>query len=46
MTRDFLIEFENENDLLDAKSKLSKILCKDDGLPLFKELDVRENLFL
>ena len=42
MTRDFLIEFENENDLLDAKSKLSKILCKDDGLPLFKELDVRE----
>jgi hypothetical protein len=43
MTRDFLIEFANGKDALEAEQKLSKIYVKNDGLPLFADIDNRGN---
>jgi hypothetical protein len=42
MTRDFLLEFDNYQDLSNAKSLLSKVESQD-GEKIFKELDDRGN---
>ena len=42
MTRDFLLEFDNYQDLSNAKSLLSKVASQD-GEKIFKELDDRGN---
>ena len=41
MTRDFLIEFTNEQQALQAHSVLSSVTVQTDGLPLFGEIDNR-----
>ena len=47
MTRDFLIEFENDAQALQAQSILSQVKVEHDGLPLFGEIDNRgQSLFV
>jgi hypothetical protein len=43
MTRDFLIEFENEQQAQSAQKVLGRIAIEADGLPLFGEIDNRGN---
>lgn len=42
MTRDFLIEYDNLNDLVKAKSILEKIVSKD-GVKIFEDIDCQDN---
>ena len=47
MTRDFLVEFETEEQALSAQSVLGNIQVKGDGVALFGEIDNRgKNLFV
>ena len=42
MTRDFLVSFDSEKDAEDAKKILSQLKVND-GVPLFNEIEKREN---
>jgi hypothetical protein len=47
MTRDFLIEFENKNDLEHAKSQLESLIVLKDNVRLFNEIEERpKSLFV
>lgn len=47
MTRDFLVEFDNENDAQVAKEKLESISVDEENIPLFGEIDNRgKSLFV
>lgn len=47
MTRDFLIEFDDEKDALKAQETLAGVHVQNDGLPLFGEIDNRgKSLFV
>ncbi|WP_334120261.1 hypothetical protein [Limnobacter sp.] len=41
MTRDFLVEFDNENQAIEAKRILSSVVVQNEGLQLFGEIDYR-----
>jgi hypothetical protein len=43
MTRDFLVEFENEEQALLAQAVLASVLIQGDDIPLFGEIDNRGN---
>jgi hypothetical protein len=47
MTRDFLIHFDSESDALIAVKILSNIVCSDDGVKIFDQIDNRgSNIFV
>lgn len=47
MTRDFLLEFNNENEARSAQSILESIVSSVDGVPIFEEIDNRgQSLFV
>lgn len=47
MTRDFLLEFNNEDEAMGAQSILKSIVSSVDGVPIFEEIDNRgQSLFV
>ncbi len=46
MSRDFLVEFENENDCKDAEEILSDFTMKRDGIKLFRRDNRVRDIFV